>query len=103
MSLHLGSRPWLCCLLAVGLLTAEPMPKAPTPEQQARLLERDRLATEARKLGQAGKTAEMIAAWQKKIAIERAVFGDVHEQVAQFHFCRFMQLFQGGPPCWNDG
>jgi hypothetical protein len=22
---------------------------------------------------------------------------------AQFHFCRFAQLFQGGPPCWNDG
>jgi tetratricopeptide (TPR) repeat protein len=53
------------------------------PEQQARLQERDRLAAQARKLGQAGKTAEMIAAWEKKITIERAVFGDVHEQVAQ--------------------
>jgi CHAT domain-containing protein len=53
------------------------------PEQQARLQERDRLAAQAQKLGQAGKTAEMIAAWEKKIALERAVFGEVHEQVAQ--------------------
>jgi CHAT domain-containing protein len=91
MSLYLWSRPWMSCLLAVGLLSAlaragegkaEPTPKALTPEQ-TRLRERDRLAAEAQKLGQAGKTAEMIAAWQKKIDLERAVFGAVHEQVAQ--------------------
>jgi tetratricopeptide (TPR) repeat protein len=92
MSLRLGLRPWMSCLLAVGLLPAlaragegkaEPTPKALTPEQQARLKERDRLAAQAQKLGQAGKMAEMIAAWQKKIDLERAVFGAVHEQVAE--------------------
>src|SRR5262249_27671722 len=58
-----------------------PPAKALTPEQQQRLQERDRHAAEAEKLRQAGKLVEAIAAWEKKIAIERVVLGDRHEDL----------------------
>jgi tetratricopeptide (TPR) repeat protein len=60
----------------------EPMPKPLTAEQRERLKERDRLFAEIQKLNQAGKAAEMVTAMEKKLAIEREVFGDVHEEVA---------------------
>src|SRR5262249_8842014 len=47
-----------------------------------KLKERDRLNMEARKLAEAGKPDQMVEAWEKKLALERAVFGDVHEEVA---------------------
>src|SRR5262245_26567393 len=53
-----------------------------TEEHKAKLKERDRLDAEATKLGEAGKLDEMVAVWEKKLALERAVFGDVHEEVA---------------------
>jgi CHAT domain-containing protein/tetratricopeptide (TPR) repeat protein len=71
----------LVLALVCGRATAEE-PKPLTEEQKAQLQERDRLGTEALKLGSAGKLDEMVALWQKKLAIERAVFGDVHEEVA---------------------
>jgi hypothetical protein len=72
-------------MLLVGVMVTPAWadePKPLTAEQRERLKERDRLAAEAQQLGQQGKLAEMVAAWQKKIAIEREVLGDAHEQVA---------------------
>src|SRR5262245_43603660 len=64
---------------------AQPPPteaKPLTAEQKARLKERDHLATEAARFDRAGKVADMLAAWEQKLAIEREVYGEVHEQVA---------------------
>jgi CHAT domain-containing protein/tetratricopeptide (TPR) repeat protein len=61
----------------------EPPPKPLTEEQKAKLKECERLAKEAQHLGAAGKLDEMVAVWEKKLAIERAVFGDVHEEVSR--------------------
>jgi CHAT domain-containing protein len=94
MFLHLRMRPCLGFLLSWALLAGMgwpgataggpgEKPKPLTAAQQARLKEGDRLAAEAHKLEQAGQLAEAVAAWQKKLAIDRAVYGDVHEQVAQ--------------------
>src|SRR5262245_4907684 len=58
-------------------------PPALTPVQRERLKERDRLAAAAPKLWQAGKQAEALAAWEKKLGIEREVFGKAHEEVAK--------------------
>ena len=58
-------------------------PKPLTAAQQARLKEGDRLAAEAKKHYQMGQLAEAVAAWQKKLAIDREVYGDVHGQVVQ--------------------
>jgi CHAT domain-containing protein len=68
---------------AVG--AAEPPsagPKPLTPQQRERLKERDRYEAEARQLGQANKLGEMVAAWEKKLAIEREILGAGHPQVA---------------------
>src|SRR5262245_16177626 len=79
---------WLLVALTIWLPIAmpskgeQPMAKPLTAKQKARLKERDRLAAEARNLGQTGKLPEMVAAWEKKLAIEREVFGDVHAEVA---------------------
>jgi tetratricopeptide (TPR) repeat protein/CHAT domain-containing protein len=62
---------------------AEPPKKPLTAAQQERLKERDRLEAQARRLGQEGKLVEAVAAWEKKLAIEREVFGNVHDTVAQ--------------------
>jgi hypothetical protein len=62
---------------------APPKAKPLTEEQKARLKERDRLFAEAMSLARAGKVAETIPAMQKVVAIERDVFGNVHEKVAQ--------------------
>src|SRR5437879_722655 len=69
-------------LLAEQGWTQEPMPKPLTAEQRERLKERDRLKVEAQKLAQAGKGTEADAAFEKMLAIEREVFGDVHAEVA---------------------
>jgi CHAT domain-containing protein/tetratricopeptide (TPR) repeat protein len=70
-------------VVVAGLARAdEPQPKPLTEEQKAKLKERDRLAAEALKFGSAGKLDQMIALLEKKLALERAVFGDVHEEVA---------------------
>jgi CHAT domain-containing protein/tetratricopeptide (TPR) repeat protein len=73
------------CFLAVGRpVTRADEPKPPpalTAAQRARLQERDRLAAEVRKLRQAGKLSEAIAAMEKMLAIEREVFGPLHEEV----------------------
>jgi CHAT domain-containing protein/tetratricopeptide (TPR) repeat protein len=58
------------------------MPRPLTPQQRERLKERDRLFSEAEKLNQAGKLLEALAVFEKKLAIEREVFGDVHAVVA---------------------
>jgi CHAT domain-containing protein len=53
-----------------------------SPEQRARLKERDRWLALARKHARAGKLLEAIKAAENMLAVERAVFGDVHEEVA---------------------
>jgi hypothetical protein len=70
-------------LTGQGLFWADE-PKTPplTAAQQQWLKERDRWAAETTKLRQQGKLAEAIAACEKKLAIEREVFGNVHEEVA---------------------
>jgi CHAT domain-containing protein len=94
MFLHLRIWPCLGVLLGWALLAGlawpgatagEPgeKPKPLTAAQQARLKEGDRLAAEARKLEQSGQLAEAVTAWQKKLAIEREVYGGAHEQVAR--------------------
>jgi tetratricopeptide (TPR) repeat protein len=61
----------------------EPTPKPLTAEQRERLKERDRLFAEALKLDHAGKLTEVLATLEKKLAIEREVFGNVHAEVAE--------------------
>jgi CHAT domain-containing protein len=46
-----------------------------------RLPERARYAAESKGLRQAGKLPQAIDAWQRKIAVEREVFGNAHEEV----------------------
>jgi tetratricopeptide (TPR) repeat protein len=74
------------CLLLVPCPApprAETPPSKPlTAEQRAKLKERDRLEAEVKKLYAAGKLAEAIAAVEKGLAIEREVFGPVHQDVA---------------------
>jgi CHAT domain-containing protein/tetratricopeptide (TPR) repeat protein len=76
----------LVFVLAVcAVRAADPPPagaKPLTAEQKARLQECDRLAAEAAKFAQAGKLADMLAAWEQKLAIEREVYGPAHERVA---------------------
>src|SRR5262245_10618952 len=57
-------------------------PKPLTDAQKEKLKERDRLMAEADKLGNAGKFTEMVAVVEKLLAIEREIFGEVHEEVA---------------------
>src|SRR5262249_52309219 len=54
----------------------------PTKEQQAQLLERDRLQEEAFEYQAEGHLEHAVAAWQQVLRIERAVLGDLHEDVA---------------------
>src|SRR5262249_31011643 len=88
--LHLTLR--LLCLLALLAAGALPPPGAAvqpaakkplTAEQQAKLKERDRYAQQTQQLRAEGKLAEAIAACEQMLAIERAVFGDCHEDVAR--------------------
>src|SRR5262249_58395526 len=53
-----------------------------TAEQRQQLKERDRLAGETASLRRAGKLAEAVLAAEQMLAIERAVLGDSHEDVA---------------------
>ncbi|HEV3262883.1 MAG TPA: tetratricopeptide repeat protein, partial [Gemmataceae bacterium] len=71
--------------LGLGVLTpAWPEePKALTAAQQKRLQERDRYEQQAQQLIQAGKLDELVAVWEKELAIEREVLGDRHEQVVR--------------------
>lgn len=73
-------------LVLLGLpniaLLVEPATPPPAAENE-KLKERDRLEQEGQQLRKAGKTAEAIAAMEKALAIERAVFGKFHEDVAQ--------------------
>jgi CHAT domain-containing protein len=64
-----------------GRVGAIPPAKPLTAVQQAQLKERDRYAAEAQKLRQAGQLGEAITAAEKRLAIERDVFGDGHEDV----------------------
>ncbi len=58
-----------------------PHPKLSEAERARRLQERDRYEQEAAKLYRAGKLEETIAAFEKKLAIEREVLGELHEDV----------------------
>jgi tetratricopeptide (TPR) repeat protein len=53
-----------------------------TAQQQEKLKERDRYGEEADKHRSEGKLKEAIAAAKKMLAVEREVYGDVHEEVA---------------------
>jgi CHAT domain-containing protein/tetratricopeptide (TPR) repeat protein len=104
-----GSLGILMVLLTVAAiaLADEPKPKQLTEEQKARLKERDRLDAEAHKLAKAGKPDQIIALWEKKLAIEREIFGDVHEEVisslamlALIHRAR--EDFDAALKAWKD-
>jgi tetratricopeptide (TPR) repeat protein len=58
-----------------------PASKLSEVEKARRLAEGDRYAREAIRLAQAGKIAEAIAAFEKNLAIEREVLGELHEDV----------------------
>jgi tetratricopeptide (TPR) repeat protein/CHAT domain-containing protein len=78
-SLFLGSS---LLIVPTMLVFAEP-PKSPrTREQQEKLKERDRYGMETDRLRREGKLVEAVIAAEKMLAIERQVFGDVHEDVA---------------------
>jgi CHAT domain-containing protein/Tfp pilus assembly protein PilF len=68
-----------------GKLAIAQPPTADVPsskERQERLKERDRLRAETQRLRQQGKLAEAVAAVEKALAIERAVLGKTHADVA---------------------
>jgi tetratricopeptide (TPR) repeat protein len=76
----------LVVVLAVGAVRGGEPPAAGakplTPEQQERLKERDRYDAEAKKLRQEGNLEQAITVARRMLAVERIVFGDVHEDVA---------------------
>jgi hypothetical protein len=75
----------LAGVLVAGVANAQPSePKsAPlTPEQQAKVKERDRFQKEAQQLWAEGKHTEAVAAAEKMLAVEREVFGNFHPDVA---------------------
>src|SRR5262249_19134767 len=84
-------------LLGAGVLgAAEPMAPPLTPQQRARLQERDGYQEESVRLGLAGKLKEAIDSAEKMVAIEREVFGDVHEEVASsLKFLAEMRAYLG--------
>jgi CHAT domain-containing protein/tetratricopeptide (TPR) repeat protein len=69
-------------LLPLAAPTGEPKAKPLTPIQKAMLQERDQLRTEANQLGKAGKLTEAATLIEKMLALERAIFGDSHQEVA---------------------
>jgi len=77
----------IACVLAYRPVLAQPpdatppKPPALTAEHRQQLQERDRHAAEAKKLWAADKREEAIAAWEKKLVIERSVYGDLHDDV----------------------
>jgi CHAT domain-containing protein/Tfp pilus assembly protein PilF len=58
-----------------------PASKLSEAEKARRLAERDRYYQEAARLAQAGKLDEAVTAYEKKLAIEREVLGEFHEDV----------------------
>src|SRR5713226_2718129 len=73
----------ICLLSALSSAAGQPAEASKlTPQQQERLKERDRYAKETQKLRSQGKPVEAIAACQKKLAIEREIFGSFHEDIA---------------------
>jgi tetratricopeptide (TPR) repeat protein len=104
---------WLLVAPAVWLGVAfpcraeQPVAKPLTAKQHARLKERDRLAAEAEKLRQEGRLPEMVAAWNKKLAIEREVYGNVHAVVADSlaYLAQIHELddnFKGSGKAWQE-
>jgi tetratricopeptide (TPR) repeat protein len=80
---------WVAALVLAALLfehTASAQPATAEPpvpkERQERLKERNRLWEAANQLRQQGKLAEAVAAVEKVLAIERAVLGKTHADVA---------------------
>ena len=75
------------CLLTAALLAVVPSvswqaePKPLTAEQKDKLKERDRWEAEVKKLQAAGKLDAAVAAAENMLAIERDVFGSVHNEV----------------------
>src|SRR5262245_58596636 len=72
----------LLALMVAGGMLAAGEPKPLTEEQKARLKERDQYQAEAKRQATAGKLPEVTGAVEKKLAIEREVFGNRHEDVA---------------------
>src|SRR5262249_19617821 len=76
----------LCMGVAIGWgqqpAKEQPKPPALTEARKKRLAERDRLFAEAGKLAATGKAAAAISTLEKVIALERELFGNIHEDVA---------------------
>jgi CHAT domain-containing protein/Tfp pilus assembly protein PilF len=60
-----------------------PMPGLSEAEKARRLAERDRYEQEANRLAEAGKFAESIGAFEKKLGIEREVLGPLRDDVVR--------------------
>src|SRR5262245_42650569 len=61
----------------------EGKPRPLTPEQQRHLKEWANLVPRVNALLEKGKHAEAVALVEQKVALDRRLFGEVHEQVAQ--------------------
>jgi CHAT domain-containing protein/tetratricopeptide (TPR) repeat protein len=69
-------------LAVAGAARGQEAKQGQTGEQKEKLLERDKYGKEALALEGTGKIAEAIAAAEKMLALERSIFGNVHEEVA---------------------
>ena len=73
----------LIVLISSTVLVAQETPRRAallSPQQQEQLKERDRLAAEADRHGQAGRFQEMVQAWDGKLKIEREVLDPQSEE-----------------------
>src|SRR5262245_17105278 len=74
--------PLLAVLLALPPRTARAETPPPlTPEQKAKLKERDRLRVEVMKLYGAGKVDEALAAAERVVKLEKEALGEGHPEV----------------------
>src|SRR5690349_8774598 len=88
----------LGCLLPAAASWAAAPPAPLTPAQRELLRERDRLAVEARNLGREMRHGESAAALERKIALERRIFGAHSTPVADSLLLLAHARFREGGP-----
>src|SRR5262249_27477903 len=85
-----------CVLAAAAAAQDRPQPTKLTAAQQQRLRERDRLYEAATDLSRRGKLAEAIATGEQMLAIERAAYGNYHDEgPASPPFLAELHVFRG--------
>jgi CHAT domain-containing protein len=74
---------WLLVALLLPAVYASPVapPQAPAPDRDVSRRQRDGLQKEANSLWEKGKRAEALAAAERKIVLERDVFGELSDEV----------------------